>query len=151
MDIQLAGQLDGIETAKIVAETTKIPIIFMTANVDDKTFEKSKEAFPYAFLSKPFKSDELVRTIELIFMRKKQSYLLTHNEREVKSSGTDNNVNTIFIRDKDKMVKVNLSDVHYIEADRNYSIIYTVHKTYLISSPLKRLKKNKFIADLTHS
>jgi len=79
MDIQLAGQLDGIETAKIVAETTKIPIIFMTANVDDKTFEKSKEAFPYAFLSKPFKSDELVRTIELIFMRKKQSYLLTHN------------------------------------------------------------------------
>jgi len=66
MDIQLAGNLDGIETAKIIGDSYAIPVIFLTSNVDDKTFERSKTAKPSAIIGKPFKSKELIRTVEIV-------------------------------------------------------------------------------------
>lgn len=69
MDINLAGQLDGIETAMMVADNYSIPVIFLTANVDNATFERSRSAKPYAFIGKPFKSKELIRTIQLVMQR----------------------------------------------------------------------------------
>lgn len=135
MDIQLAGQLDGIETAKIINETAKIPVIFLTSNVDNKTFEKSKEAFPHAFLSKPFKANELTRTIEVVTNR-----IQINTKKEVEQEEDFFRDEAIFVRAKDKMVKVNLSDIHYIEADRNYCKIYTSSKVYLLSSSLKKIE-----------
>lgn len=73
MDIQLSGQLNGIETAKIILDTCNIPVIFLTANIDDATFEKSRLAAPYAFIGKPFKSKELVRTIWIVMGRISQA------------------------------------------------------------------------------
>lgn len=141
MDIQLAGQLDGIETAKIISETDNIPVIFLTANVDNHTFEKSKEAFPYAFIGKPFKTEELVRSIEVVLSRVEKSYSLTLQSDAEELSYVAQKIDSIYVRDKDKMVKVDFSDVQYIEADRNYSKICTTKKTYLISSPLKKVEE----------
>jgi len=139
MDINLAGQLDGIETAKIISETEKIPIIFLTANVDDDTFEKSKKAFPYAFIGKPFKPEELLRTIDLVIARMHQAYSIDTEKQEPEAEAKSAS-DSIFIKDKNKMVKVKLSDVMYIEAERNYSKIHTSKKVYLLSSPLKSVE-----------
>ena len=141
MDIQLAGQLDGIETAKIVSETHDIPVVFLTANVDDYTFEKSKEAFPYAFIGKPFKIEELVRTIEIVLERIEKAVQMSFESNESESITTSQGEESIFIRDKEKQVKVEFSDIHYIQADRNYSKMFTKKKTFLISSPLKAVEK----------
>ena len=142
MDINLAGQLDGIETAKIVAETDNIPVIFLTANADDQTFEKSKQAFPFAFIGKPFKIAELVRSIEMTLARsKKPNASFQINENTVENVTTNHSMDSIYIRDKEKMVKVEFSDVQYIEADRNYSKIYTNQKTFLVSSSLKTVEE----------
>lgn len=139
MDINLAGQLDGIETAKIIAETAKIPVIFLTANIDDATFEKSKEAFPYAFIGKPFKPEELLRTIEMTMTRVQHSYTIEDNTEEHKEKDASS-FDSIFIRDKHKMVKVKMKDIYYIEAERNYSKVHTASKVYLLSSPLKSIE-----------
>lgn len=71
MDIQLAGELDGIETAKLILSIHKIPVIFLTANADDLTFKKSILAAPYAFMRKPFKLKELTRNIQMVMQRVK--------------------------------------------------------------------------------
>ena len=55
LDIQLKGELDGIETARIMQEQYNIPIIYLTANADEANFNRAKETHPYAFISKPFK------------------------------------------------------------------------------------------------
>ena len=65
MDIALKGRLDGIATAQIVHDTYRIPVVFLTANADDDTFQRAKATKPYAFLSKPFRHSELQRAIEL--------------------------------------------------------------------------------------
>lgn len=132
MDIQLAGQLDGIETAKIIAQTSRIPVIFLTSNNDVATFEKSKEAYPYAFLSKPFNEDNLIRTIEIVNNR------LHYAEGKVNREDVALELlDRIFVKDKDKMVRINVADILYVNADRNYCNIVTAEKTYILSVSLK--------------
>ena len=132
MDIQLAGQLDGIETAKIIAQTSRIPVIFLTSNTDTATFERSKEAYPYAFLSKPFNHENLLRTIEVINNR------LHFVEGKVNREDVALELlDRIFVKDKDKMVRINVADILYVTADRNYSEIITADKKYVLSVSLK--------------
>jgi len=132
MDIQLAGQLDGIETAKIISQTSRLPVIFLTSNSDSATFEKSKEAYPHAFLSKPFKAEDLIRTIELINNR------LHYTEGKVnKEDVALELLDRIFVRDKNRMVRINVSDILYVIADRNYCNIITSKKKYVLSVSLK--------------
>jgi len=55
----------------------------------------------------------------------------------------------LFIRHKNQLVKVLLTDIQYAEADRNYCKIYTKKQTYLLSVPLRniesQLPSEKFI------
>src|SRR6185436_16807290 len=55
LDINLKGKIDGIEAAKQIQQIADIPIIYLTANSDDATFNRAKPTRPYAFISKPFK------------------------------------------------------------------------------------------------
>lgn len=137
MDIQLAGEMDGIETAKIITKTTRTPIIFLTANIDDSTFNRSKEAFPMAFLSKPFVDDQLLRSIEIITGRSE----IEKNKTAPES--TDDNIlaDRIFVKDKNKMVKLHTSQIQFIQAERNYCRIMTEKKEYILSVPLKTFEE----------
>lgn len=141
LDINLKGKLDGIETARLMQQRNNIPIIYITANADEATFNRAKSTRPYAFISKPFKQLDLQRAIELTISRmaenetggiagqdegKEQPFIL--NDR-------------IFIRYKDKMVKILLADILYMEADRNYSRIFTATREYLLSITLKTIEE----------
>lgn len=69
LDIQLKGDLDGIETAQLMQQEYDIPIIYLTANADEANFNKAKSTRPYAFISKPFKRLDLQRAMELTIAR----------------------------------------------------------------------------------
>jgi DNA-binding LytR/AlgR family response regulator len=47
----------------------------------------------------------------------------------------------IFVRHKEKMVKIMLADILYMEADRNYSRIFTLNKEYVLSITLKTIEE----------
>lgn len=65
MDIQLNGKIDGICTAERIQEKFQVPIIFLTAHTDEKTFHQAKNTEPYGYVSKPYVSKELLIAIEL--------------------------------------------------------------------------------------
>lgn len=138
MDINLAGQLDGIETAKIIRQTTSTPVIFLTSNIDKASFDKSKDALPHAFLTKPFKEEDLLRNIELISNR--LTFELESNPLE-KSDSNLNYQSSIFVRDKNRMVRLPLADILYVEAERNYCKLKTKQKDFLLSVPLKTFEE----------
>jgi len=54
MDINLAGELDGIETARRIQEKHVIPIIYLSDYTDSNTVNRAKQTLPANFLSKPF-------------------------------------------------------------------------------------------------
>ena len=65
MDIQLSGEMDGLTTAAVIQQTFDIPIVFLTANVNQDTIARAKESGSYGFLNKPFRVKELNATIEI--------------------------------------------------------------------------------------
>lgn len=65
LDIHLDGHLDGIEFVKWMAELRTVPVIFLTAFADEKTFNKAKEVHPAHYLIKPFDKVRLKIAIEI--------------------------------------------------------------------------------------
>ncbi|MBK6998014.1 MAG: response regulator [Lewinellaceae bacterium] len=139
LDIQLKGEMDGIALAMLLQTNYQIPVIFLTANSDDATFSRAKEAKPYAFLTKPFKKLDLQRALELtISLMANQSHndIAEQHAEETPYILSDR----IFVRNKDKMVKIMFEAILYIEAERNYCRIVTSTKEYLLTMPMKSLE-----------
>ncbi|WP_291785672.1 response regulator [Cecembia sp.] len=145
MDINLKGKLDGTETAKSIQEYFDIPLIYLTANADEATFQKAKETHPYAFISKPFNKLNLERTIALVVEKVTEKKYNSANDNSLIETLEDR----IFIRSQNKLIKVMLDEILYIEAERNYCNIITTDQNYLIVSPMntfcQKLSSNYFL------
>ncbi len=135
MDIQLRGQSNGIDAAKAIRKYLDIPLIYLTANVDDSSFQKAKETHPYAFIAKPFTNINLERTIALVEDKIREK----HDQLAVVENHEGSQDDRIFIRNNNKLIKVMLNDIFYIEADRNYCKITTVNQSYMVVSPMNKL------------
>ncbi len=59
MDIMLAGEMDGIETAGIIRSEFNIPIVFLTAYSSQEIYKRASITEPYAYIIKPFDEREL--------------------------------------------------------------------------------------------
>ncbi|HSY23071.1 MAG TPA: response regulator [Polyangiaceae bacterium] len=81
MDVRLAGELDGIETAKAIKREHDVPIIFLTAHSDDETLSRASAAAPLAYLVKPFNGVDLKCSIELALRRHEIDARLRERER----------------------------------------------------------------------
>jgi DNA-binding LytR/AlgR family response regulator len=135
MDINLKGEWDGIETAQQINKKQHIPIIYLTANADEEHFKRAKATNPYAFISKPFKKLDLQRAIELTLNRIQNTQ---NKETSIKETATPFILSdSIFVRHYEKMIKVVIQDILYIEAERNYCRIHSKGKEYLLVITLK--------------
>src|SRR5438128_2420449 len=46
MDIKLKGPLDGIETARLIRDQGPAPVVYHTANADQRTMDRAKSTEP---------------------------------------------------------------------------------------------------------
>ncbi|NRB47959.1 MAG: LytTR family transcriptional regulator DNA-binding domain-containing protein [Saprospiraceae bacterium] len=146
MDVGLKGDLDGVDTAQEILHSYEIPVIFLTANSDPETFRRAKHTRPFAFITKPFEAIDLERSLELLVSRLETEKEEASSEIEQSDAGSYILSDRIFIRFKERMVKVFLNDINYIEAERAYCRIHTTAKEYLIALPLKAFSE-KLAAD----
>jgi DNA-binding LytR/AlgR family response regulator len=138
MDIVLSGKMNGIEAAKVVLEKFQVPVIFLTSNADDASFQEALTAKPYAFITKPFQKSHLERTIKLALQR-----IVVEEESAPAPEDSDHisaMEDRLFIRSKGEMVKVLLKEILYAEADRNYCKVFTENGSYLLSVPLRNIE-----------
>lgn len=135
LDINLKGRLNGIETALAIRQIADIPIVYLTANSDEATFEKAKETRPRAFVTKPFKKLDLARAIALVVEQ------LGESKRNVYPNEIQVLKDRIFVRHNGKMEKLLFQDILYIEADRNYCTIVTDVGRFTLSCTLKKMEK----------
>lgn len=140
LDINLKGTLDGVETANAIKRIADIPIIYVTANTDEATFIRAKETRPFAFISKPIKNIDLQRAIELTISRIAELQVPI-TEQEQLADMPFILSDRIFVKHKEKMVKIIIEDILYIEAERNYCRIFSKNKEYLLSTTLKIMEE----------
>ena len=84
MDINLKGNMNGIEAADEISEIG-IPIIFLTANTDDLTAFEALKTAPYGYLSKPYSNKDLELTVGMV-LRKHEEDIKTIIKTENKVS-----------------------------------------------------------------
>jgi len=72
MDIQLAGEMDGIAAARVMRNQFGLPVVFLTAFAADDTLDRAKLSEPYGYILKPFSEREL-RTVLTMALYKHQA------------------------------------------------------------------------------
>jgi two-component system cell cycle sensor histidine kinase/response regulator CckA len=99
MDIKLKGRMDGVETASIIKERYKIPVIILTAFADDETIERAKITEPFGYIIKPFEDRKLKTTIEITLSRYRLEKKLSESEEKYRKFFEDD-LSGDFIADK---------------------------------------------------
>lgn len=66
MDIQLAGDMSGIEAAEQIRSFSQIPIIFMTGYDEQELMDEAKHLNPAGYFVKPVDIHSLQEVIEAI-------------------------------------------------------------------------------------
>lgn len=79
MDIRIQGHTDGIETAKVINENHKIPVIFLTAHSEEPTLNRALASMPYGYLLKPCSEKELHANIQVAMEK-------SHADRKMRES-----------------------------------------------------------------
>ena len=133
LDIRLSGKKDGIDLAWKVREDHNIPFIFLTANSDPDTVERAKKLCPPAYLVKPFNKDELYTSIEICL----HNFSVSAQKKELPEKGNYIIKESVFIRQGQSFVKVQLDDILYIESDNVYIYVHTQQNKLLVRSTLQ--------------
>jgi CheY-like chemotaxis protein len=64
MDIRLQGDMDGVEAAQKIQACAAIPVVFMTAYVDEETQQRVKATSSWGCLYKPFTPHQVQAALE---------------------------------------------------------------------------------------
>jgi two-component system, response regulator PdtaR len=67
MDINLAGEMDGIDSAEVIMTENKIPIIFMTGYSKLEFTDRAKILNPIGYFNKPVEVEMLKPIIDKLF------------------------------------------------------------------------------------
>lgn len=133
LDIGLAGEMSGIDVARQLKED-KVPFIFLTALADTATINEAKLAEPYAYLVKPVAPESLYSTIEITLHnvhKEKETVLTPPLQEGLKIE------ESIFVKAKNRLEKLWLKDVLWIEASDIYALVITAAGRHLLNTSLK--------------
>jgi len=133
LDINLNDERDGVWIANHIKENYNIPFIFLTAYTDKGTISRAIESSPYGFLAKPFQKVELFSAIEIAFHKHNELTLLKNHV----SVDTEEKLKTVFLKNVDKFDKVLITDICFIETQKNYLQIHTDTMVYKHRATLK--------------
>lgn len=133
LDVNLAGDgADGIELARTLLARRPVPIIFLTSFQDAGTFQRARAVSPAAFLNKPYDEFVLGHAIELAAEQFVQQASLAAGAAaggiaqvpQVAEAGLVLR-DAIWLREGNRLVRVPLTEVQWLEADGNYCHLYT--------------------------
>ncbi|MDO7849282.1 LytTR family transcriptional regulator DNA-binding domain-containing protein [Hymenobacter sp. M29] len=151
LDIGLDGSRDGIELAQELRALRPLPIIFLTSFADQATFGRAKQARPAAYLLKPYDAAALEHALELALVNYAAGQPAAlpaglsgppEGSEELLNLPWSKQVllsDCLFLRDRGRLVKVCLADVHYVEATDKYCTLVTATGRYLSRQPLREL------------
>lgn len=139
MDISLPGKLNGISLSRKI-KGLGIPIIFTTSFSDEETILEAAEVNPNGYLVKPIDAANLKATI----------VLAQKNSQRKPEDGLEIGEKSVLIKSGNKLQKIDLSDILWIEsAGDHYSKIVTDKHQLVSRHTLKQmsafLDKSMFI------
>ena len=136
LDIQIAGDIDGIELAELLTDQFDFPIIFSSAFADERTLARAKKRKSFGYLVKPYGAKDVNAAIEVAM-----SAFDRLKEAEDKPQMTKIVDEYIFLKVDSRLIKVKIDDLLYIEAKGDYALFKTHDKGYIVHSTMKRVQE----------
>jgi len=152
MDVQIKGDLTGIEVAeKIHKDNSQIAIIYITSFDDRNTFDAAQKTKNFGYIVKPFNQLTLEAAIETAIMSledgdfsNSENFDKTLEELETFENNSSENVilkDRIFIKKRRKLKKVEFKEILFIEADGNYSLVTTDSQKFILKKSLIKVSE----------
>jgi two-component sensor histidine kinase len=76
MDVNIDGDMDGIETSVKIPENLDVAVIYVTAYSDEGLVQRARQTSPYGFIVKPFSEHDLHATIQMSLERRRKDVSL---------------------------------------------------------------------------
>lgn len=135
LDVNLSSDKDGIDLAHEINETNPTPFIFITSYYNPTTVARAKVTNPLAYLLKPFNQFDIRINVEMALYKSDQN--------------KENS--TIYVREKNGTVQLELNSIEFLEAQDNYTKIVCAGKELLISQTLKSIMEKLPEADFVRT
>lgn len=119
VDIFLSGTVSGLDVAAKLNEHQR-PFIFLTANEDAQTIRQAARLYPQAYISKPFKENDVKAALEIISLHRMQ---------------------TIPIRGSMGVQQLHPGDILFIRSDGAYIEIVTVDQCHVQRKLLREIEQ----------
>lgn len=153
LDINIDGDKDGIELAKIIEANYKIPFIFLTSLASRSVVERAHDTHPSSYLLKPFNDRQVQIAIDMALLNFSQNKSVLDTQKNDKEATKSPSIipmlNCLFLKKDTHFERVQFDDISYLCAESNYTTIYTKSGRYIFSSILKnfeeKLPSNIFI------
>jgi two-component system response regulator LytT len=136
IDIQLRTSFDGIDVASMLREKTSAKLIFLTSLTDSRIVHHAKRLKIDGYLVKPFKEEDIRIAIEMLDF---ENAIMTEQLTE------------IYLKSGHELLRINLGEILYAEAQDNYVFIYTEEKRQLFHMTLKDLEAKINSSDFIRS
>ncbi|MCP4575110.1 MAG: response regulator, partial [Deltaproteobacteria bacterium] len=82
MDVEMPGEMNGIDAARVIKAESGTPIIFITGYGDPEHIEAAKEIAPFGYVMKPFDENEIHAFVEIALSKRELELKLERaNER----------------------------------------------------------------------
>ncbi|HRH38102.1 MAG TPA: response regulator, partial [Flavobacteriales bacterium] len=139
MDIMLRSDGSGIDAAKAIRTHLGTPVVFLTANADADTISRARLTLPQGFLTKPYKTVDVLAAIDLaVFNHGKESDI--RHERDRLKNTLNGIEGSLFIKVKDREEAIPLREIHYVEALKDYGGIHVNERRYVIHSTMTEME-----------
>ncbi|GHE73417.1 MULTISPECIES: response regulator [Roseivirga] len=135
LDIQIGGDIDGVQLAELLNQNFEIPFIFTTAFADNETITRAKEKGPFGYLVKPYGVKDINAAIEVAmaaFDRLKKAESASTMSKVIQDS--------IYLKVDSKLIKVKIDDILYVEAKGDYALFKTKEKGHIVHTTMKRVE-----------
>jgi two-component system, LytTR family, response regulator LytT len=128
-DINLGSEKSGIDLGHVLYNDYKIPFIYITSHSSSRIVQQAKHTLPSAYLTKPFKKEDILVALELAFFQPEEC---------------------LVVKDGFSTTKIQYREIGWLKAEKNYTAIHMVSgRITLVREPLtevhNRLPTREFI------
>lgn len=124
LDINIRGQIDGIDLANQINNRFGIPFVFLTSYYDKTTLSRASLVNPSAYILKPFKEEEMVMNVRLALNKS--------------SVNPKSEPDKMFVRDAGLLRPIQLHDLLFAKGEDNYTKFFLRNgQTHTLSQTLK--------------
>ena len=133
LDINIKGELDGIELGRKIRSLYPMPIVYLTSNSDKRTVERAVETEPSGYVVKPYNKTDLFTTLTLALHNSDK------NEKPQEKQPTQGKGKSVFFKVEGTYTKVLFDNILFFRTAGNYIEIHTIGGVDLVRMTVKEL------------